>query len=361
MKDVFEIRINGQKFSLWESANYTRSLDDMYGGFNFVTSNKPKNYPVKRGDAIQILINGIAVLTGFVFTIESSGSINANMVSITGSDKTRDIADSSLPDNAKNSSGNVSLKSLCDKVIKGLGLDIKVIDRTGGISNFKSSESEYGDSVSNAFSYLDSFARKKTVFLITDGNGDLVLWKPENDRADDRIIHEFASNNNNVLTWRGVLSDNQRFNKYIVRSQDNASFDDDADYEEPGNDRKGQAVDSEIRAGRYLEIMAEQSMNNKECLNRAKEEANLRRAKSKMYECTVQGASQKTGKLWNIGQYVQVKDDVVPLRGLFIISKVSMTQDIAGGTITALTMSLPDAYTGVDTINKQTERKASIG
>lgn len=363
MKSEFEIRVNGQRFTLWEKASINRSLDTLCGSFTFVTSYKPSNYPVKLGDTIQILINGISIITGFVFEIMPGGSERSDTVTVAGRDKTADILDSSLPNNAKNTEGVTTLKALCEKVISGLGADIKVIDQTGGISSFKAKDSEYGASISNSFDFLYGFARKRQTYLITNGEGNLVLFKPSiNNKASSAILHEYNGVNNNVKKWNAVLSNTQRFNKYVCRSSDNYGFDDDSDYSEgSGNDRIGKAIDSEIRASRYLEILAEESMDNAECVKRAKEEANLRRAKGIVYNCTVAGAVQADGSLWDIGQFVKVRDDFAGVKGLFIINSIACSQDISEGTLTQMQVSQPDAYQAKDVIDKQTARKASIG
>ncbi len=360
MKTEFEIRVNGTRFTLWESVNVQTTLDKVCGQFQFQTSNKPKDYPVKPGDDVQILITGEPVMTGKVFEKRTSGSKDSNTVTIMGRDKTADILDSSLPDSAKNIEGQTTLKALCEKVISGLGADIKVIDKTGGIDPFTDKESEYGASVSNALNFLEGFAKKRQVYLPTDADGNLVLFKPDtSNKATSKLLHEENGDQNNVLTWQSFESHTQRYGKYVCRSQDNFGYDDDADIES-GNDRKGESIDSEIRGSRYLELSAEESMPDAECKNRAKEENNLRRAKGLVYRCQVASAAQESGELWSAGQFITVRDDYADVSGVFIASAVTYSQNIAKGSITEISLSQPDAYLAKE-LNKQTTRKAKIG
>ena len=68
---MFEISVNGQIFSNWTDAIVTRTIDENSGKFQFSSSNViPANYPVRAGDAVQILINGQSKLTGFCDTLE---------------------------------------------------------------------------------------------------------------------------------------------------------------------------------------------------------------------------------------------------------------------------------------------------
>jgi prophage tail gpP-like protein len=361
MKSKFEIRVNGKKFEYWKSATIQRSIDQMVGAFSFESSYR-KDFPVNPGDAIQVLINEVTVLTGFAFKKTLRLNQDGHIISITGYDKTKDIADSSLPNSAKNISGSISLKALCEKVIKGLGANIKVVDQTGGIDPFTDKESEYGASVSSAFQFLQSFARKRQVYLITNGQGDLVLYKPDPaNKAGSGIYHEKNGERNNVLSYNADISHEERFYKIVCRSSDNFGYDDNADYESEGNNRQGTATDTEIRSSRYFEIMAEQNMTDAECLKRAKEEVNGRRRKSMVYNCDVASAVQPSGSLWDIGLFTSVKDDFVPMKGIFLIKNYSITQEINRGTITSLSLVQPDAYTAQDQISKQTARKALIG
>lgn len=357
----FEIRINGQVFDLWQSATVYRSIDDFCGTFTFSTTNKPGEYPVKLGDRVQVLINGQVRLTGYVFTVAGNGDINSDRITISGRDITADIVDSSIPENAKNITGSVSLKSLCETVISGLGASISVRDDSGGIDSFSVHDSQAGASGGNAFRFLESFARKRQIYLITSPVGEMVLFRPGNLRATSSLLHQKDNKQNNIKSWSFNLTHKNQFNTYIIRSQDNIGFDAAADYSGDGNNRIGTAIDERIRASRYFEGIAEETMDDNDCTERAKEEANIRRARGLEYNCIVAGAEQIDGSLWQTGQLVNVLDDFANVQGTFLIRSVRNSIDINSGTTTQLTLALPDAYQVKDVVSPTIKRKANLG
>lgn len=357
---IFEVRVNGSKFSLWESVSVSRSIDNLCGTFSISTSNKPSSYPVKLGDVIQILINNVIVLTGFVEQFSGSGDLQSDQITLSGRDLTADIVDSSLPEQAKNIEGAVTLQNLCEAVIGGLGISIAIIDESGGIAAFSEDDLQAGQSGGNAFQYLESFARKRQVYLQTSSEGDLVIFRPGNERAASSLTHKLNEVNNNVKSWNVNLSSSQRFGTYVCRSQDNVGFNFESDYSGDGNNRNGEAVDQDIRATRYLELIAEETMTDKDCVQRAKEESNLRRAKSLEYTATVAGAEQIDGSLWELGKLVKIDDEFANVRGIFLIKSIGYNHSLAG-TETQIVVAQPDAYNVKDIISKNVSRKAKIG
>jgi prophage tail gpP-like protein len=359
----FEIRLNGSKYDLWESANYSKSLDQMVGTFSFLTSQRP-DFPVKRGDRVEILVNNIIQMTGFVFNRSISGDMGGVKVNISGYEKTKDVLDSSLPDIAKQNEGEITLKAICESVVKGIGLDIKIIDDTGGINPFKTTDSQAGASCSNAFDYLESFARKRQVYLTTSSSGNLVLFRPDKSfTAVSPLIHQSNNNNNNIQSFTLNDSEEQRFNTVICRSADNGGFDFNSDFSDKSTDRNGTAIDSQIRSSRYLEIRAEESMKDNECGDRAKEEVNNRRLKGLSYSCSISSQQQSDGSLYQLGQRVKIIDDFAGVKGWFLLKSItnqSATKNPASQSSIGLTLTLPDGYTPQDVLTSSVARKASI-
>jgi prophage tail gpP-like protein len=346
----FQIRINGQRFDLWENAQVERSIDMTSGVFGFTsTISSPAQYPVKAGDQCQILLNDTPVITGFVDSIRAGGSSEGGqLVSVQGRDNTSDIIDSSVPDSAKNIMGPISLLSLCKLVISSLGATIPVIDASGHdgsiLTDFSEDTEFTSDSGRNCIEFLIDFSRKKQVYLISDGTGSLVLYRPGGVTSQTSIVNEKNGTMNNVISWEIDYNHQERFNKYRVRSQDNFGSDDEADYSGPGVDRSGDAIDPEIRASRYIEVQSPESSDDGETLQTAIEVANLRKASASEYRCTVQGIAQPDGTVWDFGTLISVSDDFAGIQGIFLIKSVSFNIDLYGGSTTSLTIVPPEAY-----------------
>lgn len=358
---TFEIRVNGRIFTLWETASYGRSIDNLCGKFSFSSSNKiPEQYPVKKGDAVQIFLDKKKVLTGFVDDTANKGTRRGSFIGVSGRDKTSDIVDSSIPPEAKNIEGPVSLKAICEIVIKGLKSDIIVIvDPQISIKEFSSEELQAGMSAGNSFEFLNNFARKRQVYLGTNKDGNLIIYRPGKLKASTVIRHEKNDPRNNVKEWSSKNSDASRFNMYVARSQDNVGANDSSDYFGQGSSRLGSAIDDEIRESRYFEVICEESMSDQEALERAKEESNLRRARSFGYEVTLPDISQENGDLWQIGQIVTVRDFKCNIYGKFLNKAILLTQTLDGSN-SVLNIAEPDAYNVIASLSKTDARKSKI-
>lgn len=343
----FEIRINGQPFRLWKSATVQRSIDANAGAFRFSnsTASPITFYPVKAGDQVEILINGFRKIAGFVDEISGTQNEMGHTIEVSGRDNIADLIDSSVPDTAKVSEGPITLKALIEKTISALGADIKVTSNVVGIGEFSSDDLQSAGSGSTCIEYLVSFSRKRQVYLVPDGAGGLIIYRPvSTETATSPLIHRQGDRRNNVASYSFRQSQQNRFNRYLCRSQDNFGFDALAEYFGDGTDRNAAVTDDQIRSSRYLEIQAEESMQSGECSERAAEESNIRRAMGTTYTASVPGAAQADGSLWDFGLFVQITDDYAGISGTYLIKSVEYAVDTTQGTRTQLTCVPPDAY-----------------
>lgn len=356
---MLEIRHNGIAYTMWETATFNRSLDANCGQFSITSSNPfSPEFPLRKGDRIQIIINGVSVINGYAEKISASGSMDGHRLNIAGRDKVADLIDSSVPDSVKSMKGPISLKAMAERIIAALGAPIKVIDSTGGIEEFGADDLQAAESGQKCMDFLVSFARKRQVYLITDGNGDLVIFKPQEQKLRTQLLHLRDGANNNVKTAELELDDTARFNRYVVRTQSNTAADPLAGYDAESVSVTGSAVDPEIRTSRYLEIQGEQSMTASEGTERAKEESNLRRAKGLTYTATLYGDSQIDGSPWNIGYLVDAFDDYNGVRGELLMFAIATTIDLNGGSETTVGCSPADAYRAKAKPSRRTRRKS---
>lgn len=356
---MLEIRHNGIAYTMWESATFNRSLDTNCGQFS-ITSSNPFNqsYPLRIGDRVQIVINRISVISGFIDKITASGDMDGHRLNIAGRDKVSDLIDSSVPDAVKSMKGPISLKSMAERIISALGAGIKVVDDTGGIEDFGADELQAAESGQKCMEFLVSFARKRQVYLITNGDGDLVIFKPRGQKVRTQLLHRQNNANNNVKTASLDLDVSARYAKYVVRSQKNVAADPFAGVSKSSVSVTGEALDPEIRSSRYLEIQGEQAMSASEGTERANEESNLRRAKGLQYTAVLHGDSQDDGSPWDIGFLADVFDDYNGARGELLMFAVSTSVDLTGGSETTLGCSPADAYRARAKPSRKTRRKS---
>lgn len=358
---MMEILVNGRRFELWETATLTRSIDTNIGAFRFTNSSTVpgKPYPVKVGDYIYIVVNGERRLTGYVDEISLSSDENSHIITVSGRDVLADLVDSSVPDSVKVNEGTITLKKLCENMLNALNMAPFVNEEIRNVLPFTAEEIQAAQSGGNAMEFLLSFARKRQVYLVSNNISDLVIYRPVNDQSSTPLTRIVGGLVNNVKSSMMRIANQTRFNKIICKSADNAaaSF----DYFGDGQDRNGTAEDEEIRGSRFLEIQGEESMTDVECVNRAKEEVNLRRARSKEYVAVVAGLAQNDGTVWDYGQFVDVNDEYANVQGKMLIRTVQLNVDIRSGSRTTLTCSQPDAFQVVDVIPPKDKRLSTMG
>lgn len=359
---MIEIQVNGIPYSKWETATLTRSIDSSSSVFNMVTSSMaPQDFPVKRGDQVTILIDNTAKIYGFVDQVSASGDASTHSIQVAGRDNTCDLIDSTVPDSAKSIVGPITLKALCETVISGLGAQITVSDESGQTNQFIADDLQAAEPGDKCMDFLQSYSRKTQVFLVPSGGGNLVIFRPGAVNATSPLLHQVGNNQNNVKSWSVVQSQQNMYNTYQIRSQDNIGYNENADYGTDGMSRNGQSTDASIRTSRFIEVIAEESMTDAECLGRSKEEANIRRARSIEYTAVVAGFSQVNGSVWDIGLRVAVKDEIAGINGIFIIRSVEYSVSLGQGEQTRITCAPIDAYKVQAVASDSDKRKSDEG
>lgn len=358
---TFEIRVDGKLFTFWETASVRRSITSNCGSFSFKsTSKRLKEYPVRKGSLVNVVFNNKPLITGYVDAIQVSGSKSQGIkVTVSGRDNLQDLIDSSVPDSVKHIDTPISLEDFCKKIIQALGLNINVKNVVGKSLIFDSEVEIDASSGAKCLDHLVSFARKKQVYLVSDGVGNLVIYRPLDRVSKTRIIHRDDGVGNNIKSFNKLTDDSERYNLYKVRSQDNFGADEGAD-ETEGVDRQGESVDSQIRPGRFLETQAEETMSAEESKERAEEINNTRRAESLTYSVNLVGATQSDGELWDFGIICFINDEFADVKGSYVIRDVDFTADLGGGTVTTLSFTRKEAYTVRGEITQQDERVCPI-
>jgi len=339
-----EISVNNQKYDGFITAIVSRSLDTISGAFSFTTSTLSGDYPLKKGDLIQIYVDNQIVLTGYIYRISVRGSKDGTTVTISGRDITGDLIDSSVPASARNQKGDVPMVRLCETVISGLGLDIKVVDEIGDIKPFGNDDIEAANTGGNCADFLLSFARKRQVYLKTSPAGELVLFRPSGKIASTRLQNIPGNPHNNMVVSAFEDNSDERFYKYIVRSQDNPAASSSMFTDSAAVNRIGEAFDHDIRPGRIYEEIASESLTKDECKQRATELANLRRTQGVKYTVNLDGLTQSDGNLWGLGEWLIINDKDAHMEGYFTIRSWKLTADVQGGENSELILALPDAF-----------------
>ena len=343
---MITVRLNGVDYTNFDRVAVYRSMEDVSGAFSFSSSANSDNlFPIKKGDALQIIVDENQVLDGFVEKLNVDYDSRNHSITASGRDKLADLIDSSVS-GEKEFTGSVSLVQIAESILAGLSLsEIKVIDETDEIKPFEETEITSAEVGENSFEFLELYARKRQVLLSTDGIGNLLMQRASTDIFKGRIRNTKPDNDqNNVLSGEFETDDTQRFNKYIAQSQLNPFSLDEGTTPEQISNQNGVAVDSAIRESRMLEFNTEESSDDFTSTERAAWEANIRRARSLSYKPKVQGHSVN-GEVWRPNILVRVQDDFAAIQATMLIRSVTYEQTLNEGSTTTLDLTYRDAYT----------------
>lgn len=353
---MISMEINGKKFIGFKDCSIDIDIETACRTFDFTaTSDGKLKIPCKRGDRVVIYIDQEPKITGYVEKISPKFSDSSHDISISGRSITCDVIDSTV-------SGNItiappmSIKTIFKKTLQELNLSSIDVLVSGGVRSFTEADfglatSEYGYSESvgapvgeNAFTFLEKYCRKRQVFFTTNGQGNIELIRAGSEILPIVLMHRIGNPNNNIKTADADFDNSQRFWKYIVRSQNNASMDFDS---EGFESQVGYAYDNEIRKSRILEVQAEVCSDGQTATERAIWEANIRRARSFGYSCTVTKhyINKEESKTWDINKLVHVVDEYNDIDSLLLIKSVKFRYSESEGDMTDLTLIYKDALT----------------
>lgn len=338
------IKLNGADYTTWERANVFRSMETVCGAFSFTSSVDENNlFPIKVGAAVEIAVDGIQVINGFVEKLGIEYSDDSHAITVSGRDILGDLVDSTVGE-IKEFTGAVSLIDIARIVLDINNLQsVDIKNETGGFETFKPIEVTSAEVGMEIFEFLELYARKSQILLTTDGKGNLVFARASTEVFPATLKNKVGGDSN-ILQANTNFDNSQRYYKYVVQSQLNAQNQDAGVKPKDIASQRGQILDSQIRTSRILEFNAEESSDSQTATRRAKWEANIRRARSLSYSPTIQGHSVD-GQLWKPNILVEVDDDFSDIQATLLVKSVRYAQSIDGGSTTKLDLTYSDAYT----------------
>jgi len=352
---MLTLRHNGNNLTNFKSARVLRDIEQLCGTFSFTsTANEDNLFPVRGGDEVEVLADGMPLLSGYVDIPDMKYSLTKHDIKISGRDKLSDLADSTIAKPVEFSPG-IGIVTIAETVLADLGINVKVINKAGTIKNFSDTEKESSGVGENAFSFVESFARKRQILLTSDFESNLVLLRG-NPGTLPKLQHIVPGDDNNVKSARFRENIKERYYKYIVQAQLDPYFQDVDMSAEDMASQVGRAFDNSVRKSRVLELISEESSNSETATERAIWEANIRRARSFMYTATVAGHSVN-GKIWDYNNLSEIVDSFADLNGQFLCRQAEYLYDI-GGSTTNLIYTYKDAFT---LQAEQAQREASQG
>lgn len=369
-KSPVSLEVNGIPYINFKSATIRRSMETLAGTFDFIaTIDQTNNFPIKLQDSVRVIVEDKVVLTGFVEVLSPSYTNDSHEIRVSGRDVTGDVVDSSIlePLNLSPSKGTITLLTVVEKILEGNSISIPVIDKANP-DPFKAGDKIDAEVGQNMFEVIDKYCAKRQVLATTDGEGNIILTRGSSDTLNARLIHRhdtFDENlidsakkailptntrENNILEANSEFSMTERFNRYVVKTQQNlSSLNAILATIDPSTavDQTGEATDSDVRSTRILTIQADTSNSTQTATERAVWESNIRRSRSFNYTCVVQGFIAQTSPeilLWQPNFLVEVQDEKSDIDSFLLIKSVIYTFSLDGSK-TELNLSFKDSFT----------------
>ena len=356
MNNIY-IEVDGILYENLLNITVRRDMTEFCGTFSLSATNENSNitdfndFPIKPSSQMKIYVDSVPILNGYVDTVSVNISDGGYDLSINGRDITEDLIDSSLVGNVE-FKNTISLKKVIERVLSNLGITgIEVINNVSNLDDFKTSELVSGSVDETAFDFINKLAKKRQILLSTNGDGNITISRSSKDDIGGELRLIIGDNQNNVLSASNNVDSVARFNKYNIFSQDNISSGFDG-FDDPAT-KTATATDRDIRTGRELNIIPENSSNTRDCENRAIWESNYRRARANTTACSVKDfyADTENKVLWQVNKLVNTRIEPLGIYTDLLIKSVEFSQT-NDGLITNLELVDKNAYTIASNLEK---------
>jgi len=343
MNEEVILKVKGQAFHGWTSIMIDKSMYQITGSFGLATTDiypgEAKKWNIILGDECIVEISNQKVITGYIEDINIDFDSENHNIQFGGRDKTGDLADCSFNEINKEWKGlslaNI-VKNLCAPFkIEVVIDDSVVVDANKIINDFE--RSNEGDTV---FDTIKDLSNMNGILPISYGDGKLTLTRAGvNYKAYDSL-----ESGKNILDGHFDCSNKDRFQTYVVKSQDNGK-DINLPWGPSGPSQSvGKSVDNIINRYRPIIIFAKDKCDSGTCQKLARWESNNRAGASRSLNYNVSGWIQSNGKVWPLNSMIQVKDKILGVNETLLISKVSFSID-ERGAITNVELVHPDTFT----------------
>lgn len=323
-----ELKIDAKTYSGWKSVKVVRSIETLAGRFDLsLTSAKP--FPIPRGGAVELLLYGQTIITGYSDNIKGSIGEDQYGLQTSGRDKTGDLVDASALVDSQELL-NVTLREIVETVIEPFG--ISAVFEVEPPEKFK----KFSFQEESGFEAIERACRLRGVFATSDQSGQIIIQEYGKIRANTSL-----ETGKNVFRATSALEEASRFSEYRVFGQQSGNDNISA---QASAEPEGSAIDEGVKRYRPLIIIAEGSIDSAIAQKRAEWEAAVRAARATSAEVTVKGWLDSAGELWRENRVVKCLIPEIGISGDMLIKEVSYSLSNEEGENTTLVLVRPDAY-----------------
>lgn len=316
------LRVDGQEWGGWKSYSIQLGMRQLAGQFTLALTEhwagQASRREIPEGAPCELYYDGDLLVTGYIDAVNPTYNAKEHQISVTGRDKTCDLIDCSAPPTQFAQRG---LVDVARELSAPFG--IQVIDKIGANAPFRSVKPNDGEKV---FDVLNQLAAQRGVLLVTDGKGNLVITRADQERAHDALVL-----GENILSGTGSRDLRNVFSHYSIKGQ------------QPGTDQRhgkqaasvaASATDTRLKRKRPLTLISETPLDEASARIRVEWERNSRWGSSQTLTYKLTQHRQSNGELWRHGLLVGVSDTYQYLKGAErLITAVTYNLDSAGAYV----------------------------
>ncbi|MBZ5560361.1 MAG: hypothetical protein LAO77_24150 [Acidobacteriia bacterium] len=370
MSDDVRLIVNDVEYGGWTSAQITRGIEAIAGGFALTVSERwagqARPWPIRGEDRCVVKIGDDVLITGWVDRRGHRYDRDSHTLSVEGRDAAGALVDCSAVLASTQFSG-IGIRELCAKVAKPFGIDVTVQDglvdtaistspalasggggapravgSAGALSSMRIGKVKAPFTINpgeSAFDVIDRACRIVGVLPVSDGQGAIVLTRAGGLRCTTPLVE-----GENILSVDASYDESKRYARYLVSGQ---SAGDNEVNSLAASEIAAVATDEGVRrTERVLLIRPEVgSLSGGFAQVRAAWEATVRKARSSTISVVVQGWTQSDGTLWPINALVDVTSPAIGVDGQMLITGVTFSLSDEAGSTTTLSLTGPDAFT----------------
>ena len=340
------IKVDGTTYTNWTDVRVTRVYAAAFSDFAFGCAepgNPGSSYSTLRirpGQRCQVTLAGVQVIDGYVTDRQVGYDGNVHQVLIQGRSLTREIARSTAEPGQYR---GYSFQAIAERLCKDRGVKVIVKDPPPGwdrpIPNYRT------NMFATVWSNLERLARKRGVQMYDDAQGNLVLsGAPVKGQPVADLVE-----GENILAWRGVMSDQNVFSKIIAVGQNAGS---DQAFGKKAAEVQATSTNPLAAPNSVLRVEGEHNMSPDDAKTRTDAQAGTSSATDIECTVTVHGWLRPDGQLWGVRDPLTVKSPMMfPDGDGSMKLAVRSTDFIQGpqGSVTVLNLCLPNALSIVST------------
>lgn len=364
------LTLDGQPFTEWTGVEIERDMQDMVGAFRVdlrdglraaaalqVATLTAYKDMVRLGLNAELAIDNETVLIGWVDTIRTGLRDGEARVSISGSDKARDLVDGAATVDGPAELTDKTIDQIIAAVVKPYGLTVRTeVDVGAPFPRYVL------DGAETAMSAIEKGLRQRGVLATSDGVGSIVLTQTGGNQAPAPLFLP-----GNVVAADGEHTIEGRHSEYVVKGQaekvqgkrraaprldataapldPGAPVENEEDHELPGVAIEGRARDPEMQRYRPLVTLGRTQLTDAGAQQQA--EWMERTARGSSEQITYEVVDWRAGedrRLWRPNEQVPVDDAYHDIHRNMLVAGVVYAYSEDNGAKTRLRVTSPEAY-----------------